>query len=502
MTVAAGEVYASLICGETGQPAPECPTGSSSACTCFTKGGPCATTCYCDPGRCPIGQGPARNFTVSSGCPCQKITCPSGQGVCAGVCTPLNTVEHCGTCSTQCPAGASCTPSGCQCASGAVVCGGTCASLSTDPNNCGSCGNACPGGGECCNGQCANTNQSCGSCGNACGPNETCFNGCCVTNAGSLSSLGSSTNYFLFNGCNPVLELSVSLQITEDMVAEQGFSFQLNAYNPAGPTTSWMQYIIMMNGTGFAARIEYWDVAQVLAGQGGTGGCCAVTFPGSASLPFYPLCNCSSPTSIPGVNVSQANTVPAGYTLKIELSTLDSGEVTGANFTIFDNAGNAFPLFLPVSDSDFFFPIVAFQANLVGYENSGSTAFASGAGNIIYEVPQGQLCVEGGMSEKCANSVASANNWRTAETSLNSSYGPMSSCCGPSLSQSFFSNPVTPCSEQVGGGWCHDGLLFTSPTGCTVSVPAGDGGYWCPGSPWGPNANYQNCPSNCQVNWN
>lgn len=81
-------------------------------------------------------------------------------------------------------------------------------------------------------------------------------------------------------------------------------------------------------------------------------------------------------------------------------------------------------------DPSYQFPIVAFEVNVVGPDNSSNSAFSSGAGTITYE-SSGQLCVEGGLPKSC-----SGNRTFTAETS-NANYaiiGPP--CCGSSLQQS------------------------------------------------------------------
>jgi hypothetical protein len=443
----------------------------------------CAGTCV----TCP--RGGICSGTSCIGCPGDQIDsdgicCPTGMINCAGACTEIATDRNnCGSCGTTCAVGEQCcngrctstacaanqwwSATACQCfcsyvscgdtccPQGQECCGGNCTDISNDNNNCGQCGlvcgpnrtcengscvcsyqpcqtTCCAQGEACCGGTCCPSSQTCCS-GTCCSPDQaTCFNGCCVTNSPPLTS---NNNYLLFNGCNPILDLSVTLQVTEDLVATNGFSFQLNAYNPAGPTTSWMQYVIMMNGTGFAARIEYWQIDPD-----------NITFPGNTNL--FGIIIPSSPTSIPGINVSQGNTVPAGYSFNIQLQQNTTGSITGATFTIFDNMGNSFPLFLPVSDSNFFFPIVAFQTNLVGYVTCGpfnpfgwacpagpSTTFTSGAGTITYEAQS--LCVEGGLPEICANSTA-AQDTITNESS-NIIYQPIGNgaCCGTQIQQLF-----------------------------------------------------------------
>ena len=40
---------------------------------------------------------------------------------------------------------------------------------------------------------------------------------------------------------------------------------QLNAYNPAGPTTSWMQYVFLVSGNAINFQVQYWDIAAACA---------------------------------------------------------------------------------------------------------------------------------------------------------------------------------------------------------------------------------------------
>ena len=49
--------------------------------------------------------------------------------------------------------------------------------------------------------------------------------------------LRSNSNYILFSECNPIRNLSVTIDITQEIVGSIGFSFQLNAYSPLGPPT-------------------------------------------------------------------------------------------------------------------------------------------------------------------------------------------------------------------------------------------------------------------------
>jgi hypothetical protein len=197
-----------------------------------------------------------------------------------------------------------------------------------------------------------------------------------------------------------------------------GFTLQLNAYNPAGPTTSWMQYIFLINNNAINYQVQYWDTATACA--------CG-----------HAVCDCTGPlVNESGTVLSlPSNTVPAGYHLDIELtSETNTGNITAATFIVSDGKGNTNSSTATL-DAQHQFPIVAFQVNIGGPDNASSSQFSSGAGTIFYSVSSGQLCVEGGVPDLCSKSAGS--NSFTAETS-NATYGAIGSpCCASELAQSF-----------------------------------------------------------------
>ncbi|MDQ6806065.1 MAG: hypothetical protein M3065_14120, partial [Actinomycetota bacterium] len=44
---------------------------------------------------------------------------------------------HCGSCTTACPVGATCSNGTCACPAGTTACGGVCANTATDASHCG-----------------------------------------------------------------------------------------------------------------------------------------------------------------------------------------------------------------------------------------------------------------------------------------------------------------------------------------------------------------------------
>lgn len=123
------------------------------------------------------------------------------------------------------------------------------------------------------------------------------------------TGLGSNSNYYLYTDCNPIVDLSVTINVAEDIVCQstspsnctpagatpaKGFGFQLNANSPSGETSAWQQYAIALWGRELVGAVNNWPPQQV----------------SSTSIidDFFKL------TSVP-----EALTLPAGYQLKIIL---------------------------------------------------------------------------------------------------------------------------------------------------------------------------------------
>lgn len=313
-------------------------------------------------------------------------------------------------------------PPGRICQSGQCVCDKTCSGGQILNSNFCEC--SCPGGQTLCSGNCKDLSsdvQNCGSCGNACTSPNVCFDGCCITQRAAMIS---DHNLWLFNGCENIENLSVSLAITDDLVQTtagyevQGFTFQLNALNPnsSPSSTAWMQYVFSVAQGSIWGTVEYWDI-------------------GTDMISYQPP---SSTINLPANALpTNTSTLPRGWTLNIDLTTdPGTGNVTGAAFSATDPSGKVWAgqpgIDIPPA---FQFPIVAFQTNLVGFGNGSYTGFTQGAGTISYKSAAG-LCVEGGGTDKCTGHLTF-----TAETS-NASYGPLSPCCGSNITQSFTTEPV------------------------------------------------------------
>jgi Ricin-type beta-trefoil lectin domain-like len=181
------------------------------------------------------------------------------------------------------------------------------------------------------------------------------------------AGLGSNSNYLMSN-CGNMTEVSVMVNVTQDIVGSDGFGFQLNGYSAKSDFDAAQQYLIYLDPHSSPAQlncmVDNWTIT-----------------PKQAQIinHIVPLATLPS------------QKLPAGYALGIFLQNDSSGKITGAQFTAFDNKGNSIgsqtitPLSLnqvsggKVTSADLA-PIVAFQVNFVDYLNGGVTTLSSGAG--------------------------------------------------------------------------------------------------------------------------
>jgi hypothetical protein len=233
-----------------------------------------------------------------------------------------------------------------------------------------------------------------------------------ATRPASAEIKGSGDNYLLYNGCRSVDGLTVSLHVTQDMVANVspgntangGFAMQLNANPPAGLPVWWMQYGIIIQNSQASGFIQYWDNAGV----------------NNHNQPVF--------MNLP------SNTISAGWVLSIHLTNDSNGNVNSATFIITDNAGVVYMLPMPMptypnTNTPVLVPIQSFQLDIVGPINWEGSTFSSGEGYTTYQVSNGQLSVP---SESCPNGQFTG----TGETS-NTTYGLMNPSSGATVTQPF-----------------------------------------------------------------
>jgi hypothetical protein len=154
-----------------------------------------------------------------------------------------------------------------------------------------------------------------------------------------------SNNSILVSGCKNLENLTVTLQVTQDLitVGNKGFSLQLNSYpqptaitpNSTPGTTfpgkvvgqlDWFQYLIIVANNRVSFEIQYWASAKSYQTGGPGGNPPEIRWPPdytpnpadtSAWLPVFP----HSATSGTVVGSMSSNKVPAGSQLKIQLAT-------------------------------------------------------------------------------------------------------------------------------------------------------------------------------------
>jgi hypothetical protein len=256
-----------------------------------------------------------------------------------------------------------------------------------------------------------------------------------------MGFLSGFTNTVLVSQCNNLQGLTVTLDVTEDLVTvgNQGFGLQLNCFPQAGQviqgqTLNWFQYVIIIGGkndglpgndqkVGWA--VEYWNTIGPSSWPSGYTPNPANTSPQRPVIP-----NDSGVVSFGNVPLNQ---VLAGSTLQVQLTT-DASGVTAAIFNYTDPGGNLSTdtYSLP---SDGVFPIYGVQPVLVGPYDGAPTSFSSGAGTLTCSVSSGSLGVE-------TTSCGGYGEPGTAEDS-NSIYGAVTPAAGSSVSQSVAVVPMT-----------------------------------------------------------
>ena len=147
--------------------------------------------------------------------------------------------------------------------------------------------------------------------------------------------LGSNRNYFIGNPGEdtagaPIRNLTVVIQIDENMQSIADFDFQLNAYPPPqlqDNNSNWQQYVVNFDTSNPGAPFVG----------------CSVEYLGST--PF------NTPVqSVLEVPVSNPQTLPAGYVLTISLTTdPDTGDVTNVSITATAPAALMLPPATPFS---------------------------------------------------------------------------------------------------------------------------------------------------------
>ena len=193
--------------------------------------------------------------------------------------------------------------------------------------------------------------------------------------------LNGNSNYHLHSGCNPVTDLSVTMEITKEIVSDIGFSFQLNGYSPQNANSVWQQYGFVINTTDNSPITINWFIDN---------------WPLPAFRQSLNLPSGSDLINHRDMMLSLSeSTLPAGYKFTINLKHDEKANVNGVTFIIVDSTGKSTTkdvmlesLTYSHSDklvtSDGLAPIYAFELNLVGPVNGKDSYLSSGAGIITY----------------------------------------------------------------------------------------------------------------------
>lgn len=246
----------------------------------------------------------------------------------------------------------------------------------------------------------------------------------------------SNNNAVLVDNCQNLQNLTVTLDVKQEMITlrDDGFSLQLNSYpQPTsysqGQHLYWFQYIIYVGGTfdnELSWEIQYWANAKSYApGQLWPPG---YTPNPPNTTPWLPvLSNDDEATSF---GPAPSSRLPAGSVMQIELSTDSSGNVTRATFKVTYPGGN-------VSNATFAFPqgatypIYGFQVNIVAPGGGTSCLFTSGEGILTYSVSPGTLALQN------ASTGCGGNQPQTQEVS-NVLYDDMKPASGAKVSQGLY----------------------------------------------------------------
>jgi hypothetical protein len=239
----------------------------------------------------------------------------------------------------------------------------------------------------------------------------------------------SNNNAILIDNCNNLENLSVLLEITEDVPTTDGsgWSFQLNCYPPPGQycqtsQVNWMQYVVYVQNGNLTYEVQYWSYGSSTWPPGYT--------PQPNTTPWLPCWANDYFLSSSFASIS-GDTLPRQSSLQIALSTNDAGGVTKVQFIYTDPDGNAHPAEF---DPPAVHPIVACELNLVGPGGSANANFTQGLtssrGIIYYSVSSGQLSVQNGGAGSACGEVGVF----TAETS-NMTYSDISDAPGSTVTQ-------------------------------------------------------------------
>jgi hypothetical protein len=231
----------------------------------------------------------------------------------------------------------------------------------------------------------------------------------------SPTSRHGNSNYVLFaTGGNPLLTgVSVTISITEPMVFQSGgtpysgtygFAFQLNAYSPSAnyspgqiiEATAIQQYVFSLLESELVGWVNNWTRSQAASGA----------YNNATVNSQFNLLRTGSPDLGPP------------YTLTIKLWNDSNGNINGVSFLVLDSNDvyvvnlSIYLADIGVSATDMA-PIVGFQLNIVGPENSEGVYLSSGSGMITYTASNPLTASTGPVpnAENQGSTTENANNF-------------------------------------------------------------------------------------------
>jgi hypothetical protein len=237
-----------------------------------------------------------------------------------------------------------------------------------------------------------------------------------------LGLVGNS-NYIIYGNGDALLNVTVTVDITEDLTGNIGFALQLNAYSPRGANSAWQQFFFSLQASSGLTTAPY-DLYGIVE--------------------TWPI---SGPDLINHQTQLLTRSTPrflAGYKLTISLGNEANGNVRYVTFTVLDQNGhqvghNSVDILTltlhhsnaPVTEADLA-PILAFTFNIVGPINGERTYFSSGAGTITYSASN-ELTVQNALPSGLDSNASAAENG-------NSVYGTLPQGPSTTVTQSFYTD--------------------------------------------------------------
>ena len=235
----------------------------------------------------------------------------------------------------------------------------------------------------------------------------------------SPDGLKSNSNFFVFANGAPLVGLSATMEIDQEITSTLGFAFQFNCWSPPGAACEWQQYNLRIIDNAFLGwHVENWNHDMSV--------------------------NIVEAYDNTWVALPQANALPAGSRLVTAINDDGSnarfitfiyvepdGTVHRADVDLLNCRSNNKGVTAPVTAAGLA-PIVAAQLSLVGPTTAtagplkaGATQLNSGLGSITYAAATPMTVVSTLPPEKIGFNLPVPGHSEATGESSNSVYGPM-----------------------------------------------------------------------------